>query len=244
MPHDFRALATFYDAAAARYDSQMEGVSEGIRLRDVFRKRVSAMAGAGTPILDFGCGTGTDADWYAANGHRVIAYDISEGMVNVLRTRCAAAISRGTIVALAGEFEILLVALEQFGPVAAIAANFAVLNHVPDLTPLLQRLAFHLRPKGVLIATMLNPFYLPDIRSRWWWKGMPRSLWAGNIRMVGDVTTYRHYIRSIRRMAAPHFKLVEHQNSASAMAGSPSGSGSWRDSLNSNFMILVLRKPG
>jgi ubiquinone/menaquinone biosynthesis C-methylase UbiE len=55
---------------------------------------VSALVGTGGTILDFGCGTGTDAAWYAERGHRVVAYDVSSGMVEVLREQLAEAIAR------------------------------------------------------------------------------------------------------------------------------------------------------
>src|SRR6516164_3265541 len=148
-----QALRTFYDAVAARYDLEVDGLEGNAELRDVFRRRVSAMAASG-PILDFGCGTGIDAAWYAAHGHRVIAYDPSPGMVNVLRSRCADGINQGVVLPLDGELKKLFEALKRIGPVAMVAANFAVLNHVAELRPLLQELASHLVPEGALVASV------------------------------------------------------------------------------------------
>jgi SAM-dependent methyltransferase len=235
-------LTAVYDDVAARYDIEVDGFGDNGRLRDVFRRRVSALAGVGSSILDFGCGTGSDAAWYAAQGHRVIAYDISSGMVDVLRSRCAATIREGRIVALAGGLNVLREELAQTAPVGAIAANFAVLNHVRDLSPLFRELSSHLAPGGVLVASVLNPFYQYDMKSRWWWKGLFFSIWTGSITMAGKVTTYRHFTRAIRRMAAPFFRLVEKQASTAAVEGISAGSAPWRISLDSNFQILVFRK--
>lgn len=239
---DFRATASFYDAAAAWYDAKIDGPDRNTTLRDAFRSHVSATAGAGTAILDFGCGTGIDAAWYAARGHRVIAYDLSHGMVAVLRDRCATEIVEGKIYPIAGHLELLIEELERAGPVVAIAANFAVLNHVYDLRPLLGALAPHLARDGVIIASVLNPFYWRDMTRGWWWRGVPGSLWTGAIKVVGEVTTYRHYMRTVRRMASPHFALVERKGASSAMNARSASRESIRETLADNFLFLLLRK--
>src|SRR5215207_6000620 len=87
----------FYDRAACGFDQQVVGLACNRTTRDAFRVRVSDLAGSGATILDFGCGTGIDAAWYASRGYRVIAYDVSAGMVDVLRSRCADAIALGRI---------------------------------------------------------------------------------------------------------------------------------------------------
>jgi SAM-dependent methyltransferase len=220
--------AAFYDTAASRYDAQVDSTNN-LKLREHFRRRVSALAGAGGTILDFGCGTGTDAVWYATRGHRTLAYDVSSGMVDILRTRCAREIADGTVVAIAGGLDRLESELEHTGPVAAVAANFAVLNHISDLRPVFRMFASHLAPRGVVVVSVLNPFYWHDMKRSWWWRAFIRSFGAGSIRFAGDVTTYRHFVGAMTRMAAPAFMLAE-RNPA------------WRDSLFTSFLLLVLRK--
>ena len=244
MSHELKATASFYDSVAARYDAEVDGLNANTQLREAFRRRVSAMAGTGRSILDFGCGTGADAAWYASQGHRVIAYDISSGMVDLLRARCAVGIANEVVVPLSGELVTLVTQLEREEPVAAVAANFAVLNHISDLRPLLAILSAHVAHKGGLLASVLNPFYRHDIASHWWWRGLPGSLWTGAIKMEGEVATYRHYTRSVRRMAAPHFEQVFSEGSAAAVVDGPSRSTSWRATLASNFLFLALRKVG
>ena len=89
--------ARFYDAVAADYDSLVDGRIDNVEMRLSFCERVVSVAGPGGVILDFGCGTGTDAAWYAARGHRVMAYDVSPGMVEVFRERCKNEIESGRI---------------------------------------------------------------------------------------------------------------------------------------------------
>jgi len=229
------ATARFYDAVAPGYDAQLNGRTDvdNPRLREAFCQRVAAAAGPGASILDFGCGTGIDAAWYAARGHRVHAYDLSPGMMSVLRERCGIEIAAGRITTAAGPLEDMERALCAGGPVAAIAANFAVLNHVRDPGALLQRLAVHLQPGGALVANVLNPFYGRDMRRGWWWRSALRSLGQGSIRMEGRVTTYRHFMGSLRRAAAPAFVI---ESVCAADGRSPFGS------LGANHLFVQFRR--
>jgi len=227
------ATARTYDSLAALYDVQVDGRTDvdNLALRRSFCERVSAAAGPGGAILDFGSGTGTDAAWYAARGHRVVAYDVSTGMMDLLRARCAGQIEAGRIMPALGTLDDMESALEVHGPVAAIAANFSVLNHVGNLQPLLQLLASHLVPGGVLLASVLNPFYRSDMQHSWWWRSAMRTAWRGAIRVEGKVTTYRHFMRTLRRAAAPDFAV---EQVCAARAGARM--------FDSNHLFVVLRK--
>ena len=225
--------ACFYDGMAAEYDLLVDERPDNAALRVSFCERVVAVAGAGGAILDFGCGTGTDAAWYAERGHRVVAYDVSPGMVEVLRERCRCDIEAGGITVAVGGLDAMAHALNAAGPVAAIAANFAVLNHVQDLGPLLRRLAPHLRPGGALLGCMLNPLYRQDLRRAWWWRSAFRTVGAGPIQQDGKVTSYRHFVRTLRKAAAPDFVLEE---VCAARADLRLGA------LDSDFLFVTLRR--
>jgi SAM-dependent methyltransferase len=234
--------ARFYDAAAERYDREVDGQEPNASRRDAFRAYVSMMAGTGCTLLDFGCGTGTDAAWYAEHGHRVIAYDISQGMIGALRDRCAAQIADGTVLPLVGDIGALMDELNRTGPVAAVTANFGVLNHIRDLRPLINMLAPHLTPDGLIVADVLSPFYWRDMGRRWWWKGVLGSAWTGAIRVVGEVTTYRHYVRTVSRMGEPRFSLVACGRPVMIEGSVPTIRAAWRQPLADNFLTLVLRR--
>lgn len=225
--------ARFYDAVAADYDSLVDGRIDNVEMRLSFCERVVSVAGPGGVILDFGCGTGTDAAWYAARGHRVMAYDVSPGMVEVFRERCKNEIESGRITLTVGPLDAMQRALEESGQVAAISANFAVLNHVRELKPVLQRLASHLLPEGALVASVLNPFYRRDMLRAWWWRSALRSPWTGVIQQDGKVTSYRHFVGVIRKAAEPGFVLEEVR---AARAGALLGA------LDSSFLFVILRR--
>ncbi|PTT78581.1 hypothetical protein DBR42_23270 [Pelomonas sp. HMWF004] len=222
-------------------DSAAAGVSRSAgsntsRVQDArlsFRERVTSIAGAGGAILDFGCGTGTDAAWYAQRGHRVVAYDVSPGMVEVLKLRCQHDIESRRIALAVGGLDAMEHALKAGGPVAVIAANFAVLNHVQDLGPLLHQLAAHLLPGGALVGTVLNPLYRHDMRRSWWWRSAFRTLGAGPIQQNGKVTSYRHFVRAMRRAAGPEFVVEE---VCAARSGTRLGM------LDSDFLFVTLRR--
>jgi hypothetical protein len=69
-----------------------------------------------------------------------------------------------------------------------VTANFAVLNLIDDLSRLFQMLARHMPLGGLILASVLNPFWLGDIKYRWWWRGLPLLLTRGKFRMKGKDT--------------------------------------------------------
>jgi SAM-dependent methyltransferase len=233
--------AVYYDGIATDYDGQVDGLPANRATREAFRTRVSELAGPSSTILDFGCGTGTDAAWYAERGHHVVAYDISAGMVDVLRRRCAAEIAAGSVTPIVGDLGLLHRALQPIAGVDVIAANFAALNHVADLEPVFAVLASHLRPGGVLVVNLLNPLQRTDVRRRWWFKRMWINLWRDTVVVGGAVVTHRHQVRTVRRMARRWLTIEEIGHGDEAGRWSTARL-SWRELRQREFRFFVLRK--
>src|SRR6185312_12989327 len=105
MKDDPDRTAAYYDRVATAYDAQLDGRDSDRAARNALRERVARVTSRGGAVLDFGCGTGMDAGWYAARGFSVVAYDISSGMVDRLQARCAREISRGAIMPVIGDSE-------------------------------------------------------------------------------------------------------------------------------------------
>ena len=230
---ELQRTASFYDAAAASYDADMQRTPALAALRDAFRKRVVHGLVPGNTVLDFGCGTGADASWYAQQGFRVIAYDLSSGMVEAMKRRYAPQLARGEIILVAGDVTKLSEVLEQCDQLHAIAANFAVLNHVRAPAALFELFAKRTSPGARVDALLLNPFFRPDVRRLWWWRGLFGAPSLGAIRMNGAVTTYRHFRRAFAKSAAPGFVVSEWTRASQLTAG-----------VDDNFIFAELRKRG
>ena len=85
--------AAYFDSLAPRYDELLNKAPIDRWTRRAFQTLVAETIPAGRLLLDFGCGTGLDALWYTHQGYRVLAYDISDGMLQQLHRRCGAEIA-------------------------------------------------------------------------------------------------------------------------------------------------------
>jgi ubiquinone/menaquinone biosynthesis C-methylase UbiE len=237
---DETRAASYYDSIAEQYDSQLARSKQNQSIRDHFLARVTARVRSGARIVDFGCGTGIDAAWYADRGYTVVGYDISHGMIDVARHRCGAQVDDERVVFVSGQSSELWAALNDGEDADAIVANFAVFNHVHDLKELFRSAAAHLVSGGLVITQMLNPFYWRDVRRFWWWRSAVTSFASGAVVFRGpDTTTYRHFPRFVVQ-AADGFSLDELAWSAE------SGAASWPSRavppVTSTFCTFVFRR--
>ena len=198
-----------FNQAAATYDAEMATrATQAVRLR--VEQMVARHAPGAVAVLDFGCGTGGDTVRLADRGLRVLAYDVSEGMLERLQERCATPIAAGRVVAVAGDIDDLYRALAAFGSVQAVVANFAVLNLLPDLSAFRELVINRLPAVQAIILGVQNPFYLPDLRAGWWWRGMWKGRRTGEIVCdASRLTTRRYYIGTLAAALAPAFRLHE-----------------------------------
>lgn len=166
---------------------------------------------AGATVLDFGCGTGIDAQRYAHLGYRVLAYDNSPGMIAQTQRRCQAEIGAGQITAWTEEYPAFL---EHFRPnpaPSAMVADFAVLNSIGDLAPLFDLLARVLAPPGWVIVSLLNPLHWAKLRTpRWWLKHLAVRR-GPPVFSAEPYTTYMHFLAPLLGAAA-RFHLVGSAN--------------------------------
>lgn len=197
----------FYDRIADGYDEVM-ATPQNQAIRRCFWRQAEAHLPAGSRVLDFGGGSGLDAEHFAARGHHVVAYDLSEGMVAVLRERCAAQIAAGRIVALAGTLDQVQPRLAELAPFDAVVCNFAVLSLVAELRPVLRLFGGVVRPGGVVLASIQNPLYHGDLRTRAFWRALLRFPRDGALRFTSAEVgwTTRHLPAQLRRAARPEFR--------------------------------------
>lgn len=168
------------------------------RSRDRFVRLALSLLPPRQRVLDFGAGTGIDAKTYAAAGHIALVHEPAAEQSAYLADLCRAEIARGAIVPSA------------FPPpekVKAITANFAVLNLVSDLDALFASFSRVIDDDGFVLVSLLNPFYLRDVRYRWWSANLPELLRRGWYAVGGSGGSRRYAPRAVVRSAAPHFRL-------------------------------------
>jgi SAM-dependent methyltransferase len=154
-----RALADTrraFDHVAAGYGrSNAENVIL-CAMRACLHRTVEALVPAGAHLLDLGCGPGSDAVVLAANGYRITAVDWSPAMVDEARRAVHdAGVSTRVDVQHVGIDDI-----DRLAPLDAVFdaaySNFGPLNCVANLPAAAQRLVDRLKPRGVLIASVIG----------------------------------------------------------------------------------------
>ena len=114
-------------------------------LARIQRERVWALIDTfvnnGARFLDLGCGIGDDVVLALERGHRVVAVDKSEGMLDTLRERLPAAS------VYIGDARRLTI-LENAAPFDVALLNFGVINCVERPAEVARALARHVRPGG------------------------------------------------------------------------------------------------
>ncbi|MBZ5587489.1 MAG: class I SAM-dependent methyltransferase [Acidobacteriia bacterium] len=202
-------IAAAYDAIAADYDGLIRD-DEWIR-REVWAHYAEVFR-PGQLVLDVSCGTGIDSVFLACRGVRVVASDISAGMLRQLRRKLGREPFAGrvsTCVADSAE-------LAGFRPGAfdGIVSGFAGISTLPDLSRFASGAARLLRPGGRMLLHLLGRFSL------WEWLGhLANRRWSDAARLRRNAErsfavaghALRHYphlpCEAYRRYFAPGFAL-------------------------------------
>lgn len=196
----------FYDGIAHDYD-RLLNTPRARGMRACFWQRAEGLLLPRAQILDFGAGSGIDAEHFAGLGHSITAYDVSAGMLGVLERRCAAEIAVGAVVPILGPSAEAFRALAARAPYDAILCNFAVFSALPRLGETLRLFGALLRPSGLALICVQNPWYLEDIRTRGFWRALVERPFSGVLRYRTGPSDYhfRHTPRQIARAARPEF---------------------------------------
>jgi SAM-dependent methyltransferase len=181
-----------------QYHNFIQSSQRDRRVRDRFQQIALDLLPEGADVLDFGAGTGIDAKTYAANGHLTFVYEPSAAMCDYLEQHCRDEIARKTMITVAPPLTC---------KVQAVTANFAVLNHFADHTLLFEDLSRVVHQGGFVLASMLNPYYLGDVRYRWWRGNLLNLIRRGHYAIASESRIHRFTPRAVARAAAPHFRL-------------------------------------
>ena len=127
--------------------------------RQRVREHVLQFIKPGSNILELNAGTGDDAIWFAGNGHRVHATDISKGMQERLIEKVSRNKLQSKITWELCSFTELQ-SLNDKGPYDLIFSNFAGLNCTGDLNKVLASFSALLKPGGIVTLVILPKFCL------------------------------------------------------------------------------------
>ena len=196
----------YYDRIAPDYDVMLETAGNRA-IRACFWRHVETLVPEPSRILDFGAGSGIDAAYFAGLGHHVTAYDLSEGMLAILHRRCAAQIAAGSIAPIAGTLEDIRSDLAARAPFDAIVSNFAVFSTIAEIGPVLRLFGEMVRPGGIVLISIQNPWRVGDMRTRRFWRALLLLAFTRTLRFRGAdlAQTFHHMPGQIRRAARADF---------------------------------------
>ncbi len=127
------------------------------RLRETFQGR--------DPLLELGPGTGIETIPLLKEGHRILAVDLSPGMLSALRTRAAEHKVGGALETRTGPLGGLegLLSDVPSGHFRGAFSTFGAFNLEPDLSPVPRALARVMAPGSPLFLAVLNRHGLPPL---------------------------------------------------------------------------------
>ena len=168
-----------YDLWANSYDDQPNNLMLHLD-NEVFHSALSAVKGTNEVIVDIGCGTGRHWDELYARGKRVIGYDSSPGMLEILHQKFPSAeahLIEGTKLDLPDESVDLLV-------------STLTIAHIQNIEEALTEWTRVLKPGGCMIITDYHP----------------KALAKGGLRTFkseGKVYSIKNYVHDIDALSAP-----------------------------------------
>jgi len=237
----------------AEYVAQITAVKSDRLARTAFQQLALAVAPPRGRLLDFGCGTGLDARFYSGRGFTVVAYDVDPQMCEYFADHCRDLIEAGRVTLLRGTYAQFL-ACEELSGIDLVTSNFAPLNLIEDLRGLFARLHSVTAPGGMLLASVLSPYFVGDLKYGWWWRNLARLLRDGHYSVAGaQAPVVRRRLKDFAAQSAPYFRLTHvfrglppiRGNATPDVRAHTADSGAWLRAVSSRFMFLLFEKaPG
>lgn len=249
--HESEARHMQHTLTGAEYVRQITGQEADRRTRAAFRDLVLDLVPRGSRLFDFGAGPGIDARYFADHGYVVDAYDVDPRMREYFGEHCRELIEAGRVRLGRGSYrEFLSGEAAAQPPADLVISDFAPLNLVDDLRELFARFNSLTGPRGKVLASVLNPLYIGEMHSRWWWRRAPRLWRSGEVFLPGPLAPhYRRRLRHFAAACAPHFRLSQGFTELSALPGHSNGIDltrssplAWLHLTRYRFMFLLFEK--
>jgi len=240
------------DAYRARaYLAAITQRASDVRARNAFQSLATQLAAPGASILDFGCGPGIDAKVYVAHGFRVSAYDHDPMMCALAADRCSGEIKSGRLRLHGGDYRGFLTEPPlAAGSIGLVTANFAPFNLIVDLPELFATLDRLLGPEGKVLVSVLSPYFLGDLKYRWWWQHLGALVRRGEYAVSGERgPIIRRRLATYARAAVPYFRLRRLWRGSRASNWLPLDQGrrpgpfDWLPMSSCRFMFLLFTRP-
>lgn len=182
-----------------------------LQARTAFVAMAKTLCKPGACIFDFGAGPGLDAKQYALMGFRVLTYDVDPEMCQCLLAHCGEEIARRQIVPcdhLNRPDGATSAGSELTPAVGLITANFAPFNLLEEPAAEFRKLHGLLAADGKLLISILNPYFVGDLKYGWWWRNALRLLRCGEYAVAGgNGPIFRRSPARFRHLGEPYFSL-------------------------------------
>jgi SAM-dependent methyltransferase len=175
-----RQNISYYDKIAENYDAILNDDVNNIIIRNTVAGRFSSLVKNGS-VLDFGGGTGRDLGWLIQHPYQILFCEPSVGMREIAINRITNEFPGAMITFFdddKSDFRNWNNAYPFERKVDAVIANFAVINCIPDIQLLFDKLALSIKPGGTVLALLLDNSLLKRLRADL--KGTIKSFFTGN----------------------------------------------------------------
>jgi ubiquinone/menaquinone biosynthesis C-methylase UbiE len=209
-----RTDQSYWDSIAENYDQVFPETVIGKVQREAVWRDLDKAFQPGMRVLELNCGTGIDAVHLAQRGVRVVACDVSAGMI-------ASAQRRVDTAGLAALVDLRVLPTEEIDSLAVEApfdgafSNFSGLNCVQDISCVARNLARILKPGAKILLCMVGRFSPWEMA----WQlahGKPRLAVrlfrrkpTTHVSAHGAFSVQYPSARDMTRMFAPEFRLQE-----------------------------------
>jgi SAM-dependent methyltransferase len=204
------ASATREVVTGVEYVKQITALDSDRRARSAFQTLVLSIAPPGGTLFDFGAGTGMDARLYAERGLTVAAYEVDPNMCEYFSEYCRDLIEAGRVTLDCGSYRKFLARKSPADGhgVDLVTANFAPLNLIDDLQELFAKFHELTGPGGRVLASVLSPYFVGDMKYGWWWRNSLRLWRDGHYSVQGaQAPIVRRRLANFAAQSEPYFTL-------------------------------------